>query len=443
MDCDGGYVCLGGSSIASPIDGVAGYLCPVGAFCPIGSTIEMECPVNTFNPDQGQAECTPCPAGYECASTGLISPDYCRASHYCPEGLGAIPCPAGTFSSVTGLQSAAQCTSCPAGKFCGAIGLLGPSGSCEAGFLCLGGAVNSTHVSCPQGYFCTAGTTSPSPCPSGTFGSRAGLASSSECTPCLAGKFCVGAGLTEPSGDCMAGYFCSNGSTVPAPQNSAQGGGKCAAGFYCPAGSISSTEVPCPNGTYGPIDGAASISDCLSCPARMYCEAEGLSSPTGLCSSGFYCVSGASTPTPQDGTSGDLCPSGHYCLMGTSVPYPCPIGTLRAAVGGKNASECESCPSGFQCVEEGLDSPSSECPSGHFCPTGTIDQPQPCPAGSYRNETQGRTEADCLICPLGYFCPSATIIPNSCPQAFHCPVGSQVPISCPQGFYCVGTPDFQ
>jgi hypothetical protein len=185
------------------------------------------------------------------------------------------------------------------------------------------------------------------------------------------------------------------------------------------------------------------VSDCLPCPARMYCESEAQSSPSGLCAAGFYCIAGASTSTPQDGSTGDICPTGNYCPAGTSVPSPCPIGTIRTTPGGQNVSSCEDCPSGYQCTGEGLEEPSGQCPPGYFCPSGTVHTPQACPAGSYRNETLGRSEADCFICPLGYYCPSATVIPLSCPQAFYCPVGSLQPVSCPKGFYCVGSPDFQ
>jgi hypothetical protein len=43
----------------------------------------------------------------------------------------------------------------------------------------------------------------------------------------------------------------------------------------------------------------------------------GLNQPEGPCSAGYYCLSGASTPTPTDGTTGNVCPQGKYCLEGS------------------------------------------------------------------------------------------------------------------------------
>lgn len=35
-NCDAGYVCVGGSSTATPTDGNTGYKCPKGFYCPPG-----------------------------------------------------------------------------------------------------------------------------------------------------------------------------------------------------------------------------------------------------------------------------------------------------------------------------------------------------------------------------------------------------------------------
>ena len=43
------------------------------------------------------------------------------------------------------------------------------------------------------------------------------------------------------------------------------------------------------------------------------------------------------------------------------------------------------------------------CPVGHYCPLGTAD-PEPCPKGTYNNETGLEKEADCVECPAGEYC---------------------------------------
>ena len=91
------------------------------------------------------------------------------------------------------------------------------------------------------------------------------------------GKYCGQTGLTEPSGDCNAGYYCSGNSSTAMP--SGVGGDQCQAGYYCPAGA------------YQPI----------TCDPGSYCAGPGLSNTSGLCLPGYYCSGGAYIPNPTDG----------------------------------------------------------------------------------------------------------------------------------------------
>ena len=50
LPCTAGYVCLGGSDVATPTDGVKGYPCPVGHYCPEASPIEQPCNKGTYAP---------------------------------------------------------------------------------------------------------------------------------------------------------------------------------------------------------------------------------------------------------------------------------------------------------------------------------------------------------------------------------------------------------
>ena len=94
---------------------------------------------------------------------------------------------------------------------------------------------------------------------------------------------------------------------------------ECGVGNYCrgPTGispNLSSTETPCPTGSY--------------------CAA-GTGSPAP-CPSGSYCP-------PGDARAPRTCPSESYCVAGTGAPAPCPSG--RSAIGTKSLSEC-GCPPG-------------------------------------------------------------------------------------------------
>ena len=77
----------------------------------------------------------------------------------------------------------------------------------------------------------------------------------------FARSYCETDGLANPTGLCDAGWYC-NGSAVSAQESVY--GGECQAGTYCPEGSHRPTD----------------------CDPGKYCETNGLSVPTGNCSSG-------------------------------------------------------------------------------------------------------------------------------------------------------------
>ena len=74
-----------------------------------------------------------------------------------------------------------------------------------------------------------------------------------------------------------------------------------------------------------------------------YCETSELSSVTGQCQAGYYCVSGALRPDPQDDATGGLCPMGAYCPSGTDVPIMCSPGYYTNATGNTDATDCKEC----------------------------------------------------------------------------------------------------
>lgn len=57
-----------------------------------------------------------------------------------------------------------------------------------------------------------------------------------ECYDCTEGKYCEFAGMTEPTGPCGPGFFCTGRSNTSTP-NDGVTGDICPQGQYCPLGS--------------------------------------------------------------------------------------------------------------------------------------------------------------------------------------------------------------
>lgn len=203
---------------------------------------------------------------------------------------------------------------------------------------------------------------------------------------------------------CPKGLFCPVASKA---------GIDCPAGSYCPEGTESATQYLCPNGTFSNRSNIWQREQCQACPPGMFCNGIGLVKPSGLCSEGFFCASGAATPTPgwahPMGYIGDtcvdmsptrpigngLCPPGHWCPRGTPSPIPCPSGTMSWSFGLTNSSQCQACQSGYFCPDRGIARPHDPCPPGFFCPGG---------------DTHPR-----LLCPPGHRCEGNNSQPFSCP----------------------------
>ena len=69
-----------------------------------------------------------------------------------------------------------------------------------------------------MGYYCPQATqyATQFPCPAGTFSNRTNLQNVTQCTTCLAGQYCLTAGLIHPTGLCRGGYFCRYGASTDA-----------------------------------------------------------------------------------------------------------------------------------------------------------------------------------------------------------------------------------
>lgn len=77
--------------------------------------------------------------------------------------------------------------------------------------------LNDTGVAgpCPEGHYCPEQTSTPDPCPLGTYSNVTKLSTQYECLNCTYGHYCGSQGLVEPSALCDAGFYCLIGAESP------------------------------------------------------------------------------------------------------------------------------------------------------------------------------------------------------------------------------------
>ena len=78
------------ASVPNPTDGIKGNGCPVGHYCPLGSSDKQPCSMGYYLDVTLQtdlSDCKLCPGGQYCAGSGLELPTgNCSAGYYCPGG---------------------------------------------------------------------------------------------------------------------------------------------------------------------------------------------------------------------------------------------------------------------------------------------------------------------------------------------------------------------
>ena len=89
-----------------------------------------------------------------------------------------------------------------------------------------------------------------------------------------------------PSGQCAAGYYCTQGANSSTPTDGVTGN-ICPAGKYCEIGSITGTG--CRKGTFSSLTGLTNATECEDCTGGYYCSTEGLTAVTGTCWAGRFC----------------------------------------------------------------------------------------------------------------------------------------------------------
>ncbi|PIK33904.1 hypothetical protein BSL78_29274 [Apostichopus japonicus] len=470
--CSAGYICTGGSTTPTPesVSGM-GYPCPAGFYCPSGAVTEIGCPIGTYQPNTGQANCTICPSGLMCPYGNMTAPLDCKTGYYCPYDESVpLPCPPGTFNNITGISLEEECSYCPSGQYCEGYGNSYPSGYCQAGYYCEGGADDKVPTSTSEYptmvYVHSATIVSKVPLHQSNVlqdhRSNLGAASLDECDPCPGGFYCNTSGQVNATDECYAGFYCPANATVttPAPLNY-----KCPVGHYCPEGSLApvpcevgyyqpnegrsnSTRYPisCPNGTftYANDTGLKSEYECLPCVSGKFCRGGEIQ---GDCAEGYFCLSTSYLYTPDGNfpdsnfdqgqcepntTCAGPCPAAHYCPEGTMDPIPCSNNTYRGVQFGSQEEDCMPCPAGFYCLEG--DPILYDCPLGHYCLEGLA--PMECPLYHYRDVVGAASAEDCFNCLPGYYC-NETGMTNStfypCPTGHYCEEATTYPEPCTGG----------
>jgi hypothetical protein len=212
----------------------------------------------------------------------------------------------------TSLNYYLVCTAAP-GRYC-PVGTNDAGGvACLGGSTCAGGA--AAPVACgTRGTWCPAGSSAPSNCSIGHYGTAGGASGYTDNTcggacSCNAGAYCPVASFSGAGVACPATFYCG-GASAPAVA--------CSAGSFCPAASGAPT--PCTAGHYGTTSGMAGYTS---------------SACAGPCTAaaGSACAPGSSDP------GGRLCAAGFYCSGGAAVAigcasagYYCPVGSVSQAM---------------------------------------------------------------------------------------------------------------
>ncbi len=262
------------------------------------------------------------------------------------------------------------------------------AGPCIAGSYGTG-PTNTCSGDCPVGFYCPPSTSTPYPCPVGTYSPLAGLFSNKGCFPCALGQYSnISAAIN--CNDCTSGSFSSllgSSTCVACSPGRAQPNDKAFICSQCPAGKYTDTLgavacISCQPGFQQPLEGADFM--CEICPPRTFTNNIGTATCTP-CSDGVV------------GVNKTTCELTSFCLEGYAPNFAsgeciaCPRGTY----GPPKTLQCLDCPSNTYTSENAT----SECQlcdqDGMTCIRGEAV----ISAGYWPYEINGHIKT--AVCPIG------------------------------------------
>jgi hypothetical protein len=372
--CPAGFYCFpdGINSIGATVP----IPCPVGSVSGNGYERCSSCPIDTYQPQNGQNDCISCPLG-SYSTKGATSCLRCPQGQY-GVSYGVVSEKLVTvYNSATGLPISNSfsytghvfCASCPAGSYQDRTGETACK-ACVPGSYSADGAVECTP--CDVGSYSSFDSAVCLQCPDGTYQGNTG---GSTCENCPVGTASsnsgIGAGASKCS-SCIPGTYSNVPGTIKCS--------KCFPGSYQPKIGASSC-LACPVGTYDSLGGGGST-QCTLCPSGTYGNVTGSTVCTN-CTAGYYSSQGATTCSVCPGVGTSAAGASQCCqapyIANSQGSCVCPAGMITQIDVNTGKGGCFLVPAGFY---------------------STIDQPlhtdRACPVGTY-SSLPGATS--CTSCP--------------------------------------------
>ena len=426
--CTRGHYCEMGTARPAP--------CPQGTHMPVPGASALEsclpCAPGAHQPDTGQTSCRTCRAGSFSTAVGSTHCEACFAGGYCAvEGAATsmvwTPCPAGWWSAALGANSSATCVPCATGLYSSQRGeasvvacvpcregSIAPHPGhakcalCEAGTYADDAGATACKP-CRRGFYCPAGSSTPRPCPGGTYGNGTGLASEAGCAA-------VGKGYWAPVGTALPIACPASGFYCPGKAHDELYGG--AQPIIIPTGQTTTVEtsevvqkevtLSIPLSEYN----ATALRHELAALYNISVELIELSDPfdsssasrrslrraRALAAGGISITITIRTAAMSAPTTTNSAPASGVPAS-RSAPTASHILTALNAISdatlsstlGVNLTSSVPIETSMALVVE------SVCPKGHWCSAGKIT---PCKPGYYNPNINQDTASGCLQCPL-------------------------------------------
>ena len=424
--CPAGHGCAPGTVTPSP--------CVAGTAAPAGSAACEPCPEGSFGDKERQAQCSVCPAGYECHGREHIA--ICQEGEFAAEGSPVcVIAPPGFYSNATGLAAALPC---------------------PFGHSCPGGAAVSVN---PKGHYSNELRSEALACPA--LRTTAHDGAGWDITDCVAqpGYYAPPDGVSAPE-PCPEAHYCGLGAVVPE---------RCMDNATSDALSVAIDNCTCTGGLH-----KAHNHICTVCPEDLFMNAEGFCTECTSCPAGTFasrpcegsldaicqtCEAGSVTTRP-DRAECTVCAAGSYSLLAGSTEcstcepgWSCHGGSHHeqcqpgSSTGGilRGAHTCVQCAPGTHAAAAGM-TDCRVCPEGTACPQGAVNTTT-CPAGTAARARSSQCTdcepgtyglqpglARCKQCEAGYAC-AGLAEREQCSVGYAAPAGSAQCTLCPPGAY--------